>query len=350
MFQFLAGWFKRYFSNEEALVVFFLLVLCSLTIGFFGKVLAPVFTAIILAYLLQGLVAHLIKYAVPERLAVILVFTLFISLLFALMILILPLSWGQLVNLLNEQLPRLFVEGQSILSLLEEKFPDYITPDQTTIWIETFKLKITDYVQSLLSHSFSGISNLVEWIIFLVVVPVLVFFILKDKKTLIDALIKYLPKNRPVMMQIWQEMSMQIANYVRGKFVEIVILGMTVYISFVILGIKYAALLALLVGLSAVIPYIGAVVVTVPVIMLTYFQFGLGSDFVAVMIVFGIIQALDGYVLVPLLFSEAVNLHPVFIIVAVLFFGGIWGFWGVFFAIPLATFIKAIFNAWPSDT
>ena len=152
------------------------------------------------------------------------------------------------------------------------------------------------------------------------------------------------------MMQIWQEMSMQIANYVRGKFVEIVILGMTVYISFVILGIKYAALLALLVGLSAVIPYIGAVVVTVPVIMLTYFQFGLGSDFVAVMIVFGIIQALDGYVLVPLLFSEAVNLHPVFIIVAVLFFGGIWGFWGVFFAIPLATFIKAIFNAWPSDT
>ena len=192
MFQFLAGWFKRYFSNEEALVVFFLLVLCSLTIGFFGKVLAPVFTAIILAYLLQGLVAHLIKYAVPERLAVILVFTLFISLLFALMILILPLSWGQLVNLLNEQLPRLFVEGQSILSLLEEKFPDYITPDQTTIWIETFKLKITDYVQSLLSHSFSGISNLVEWIIFLVVVPVLVFFILKDKKTLIDALIKYL--------------------------------------------------------------------------------------------------------------------------------------------------------------
>ena len=63
--------------------------------------------------------------------------------------------------------------------------------------------------------------------------------------------------------------------------------------------------------------------------------------------VYIVIQMLDGNVLVPLLFSEAVNLHPVAIIVAVLFFGGIWGLWGVFFAIPLATLIKAVINAWP---
>ena len=63
----------------------------------------------------------------------------------------------------------------------------------------------------------------------------------------------------------------------------------------------------------------------------------------------GIIQALDGNVLVPLLFSEAVNLHPVSIIIAVLVFGSVWGFWGVFFAIPLATLIKAILNAWPKS-
>ncbi|EDN67782.1 Protein of unknown function, UPF0118 [Beggiatoa sp. PS] len=59
------------------------------------------------------------------------------------------------------------------------------------------------------------------------------------------------------------------------------------------------------------------------------------------------IQALDGNVLVPLLFSEAVNLHPVAIIVAILVFGGFWGFWGVFFAIPLATLVKALLSAWP---
>jgi putative permease len=61
-----------------------------------------------------------------------------------------------------------------------------------------------------------------------------------------------------------------------------------------------------------------------------------------------VIQVLDGNVLVPLLFSEAVNLHPVAIVIAVLFFGGVWGLWGVFFAIPLATMVNALLSAWPA--
>ena len=66
------------------------------------------------------------------------------------------------------------------------------------------------------------------------------------------------------------------------------------------------------------------------------------------MLAYGIIQGLDGNVLVPLLFSEAVKMHPVVIVLAVLVFGGLWGFWGVFFAIPLATLVKAILTAWPT--
>ena len=76
-------------------------------------------------------------------------------------------------------------------------------------------------------------------------------------------------------------------------------------------------------------------------------QWGTEPEFYYVLIAYGILQALDGNILVPLLFSEAVDLHPVAIIFAVLFFGGIWGFWGVFFAIPLATVVNAIINAWP---
>jgi putative permease len=72
-----------------------------------------------------------------------------------------------------------------------------------------------------------------------------------------------------------------------------------------------------------------------------------GDDFLYIVIAYSIIQALDGIVLVPVLFSEAVNLHPIAIIVAILFFGGLWGFWGVFFAIPLATVVKAVLTAWP---
>ncbi|CAN0599704.1 unnamed protein product, partial [Laminaria digitata] len=97
-----------------------------------------------------------------------------------------------------------------------------------------------------------------------------------------------------------------------------------------------------------IIPYLGAALVTLPVLLVGFFQWGFTNEFYWLMAVYFVIQGLDGNVLVPLLFSEAVNLHPVAIILAVLFFGGIWGLWGVFFAIPLATLIKAVINAWPT--
>ena len=132
------------------------------------------------------------------------------------------------------------------------------------------------------------------------------------------------------------------ANYVRGKAVEVIVVGVASLIAFVALELNYAALLALGVGLSVIVPYVGAAAITFPVCLVAFWQFGLSDDFLFVFIAYSVIQFLDGNVLVPLLFSEAVNMHPVAIILAVLFFGSIWGLWGVFFAIPLATLIKAL--------
>ena len=86
---------------------------------------------------------------------------------------------------------------------------------------------------------------------------------------------------------------------------------------------------------------------TIPVALVAIFQWGLEPQTFYLILSYIILQLLDGNVLVPLLFSEAVNLNPVVIILAILVFGGIWGLWGVFFAIPLATFIKAVIVAWP---
>ena len=142
-------------------------------------------------------------------------------------------------------------------------------------------------------------------------------------------------------------MNAQLGNYVRGKFIEILIVGATTFVCFTFLGLNYAALLGVLVGLSVLIPFVGAAVVTLPVFVVAVIQFGWSWELASVMGAYGIIQFLDGNVLVPLLFSEVVDLHPITIIVAVLAFGGLWGVWGVFFAIPLATLIKAIYKAWP---
>ena len=141
-------------------------------------------------------------------------------------------------------------------------------------------------------------------------------------------------------------MHQQMMNYLRGKLIEILIIGFVSTIAFISLGLQYAVLLGVLVGLSVLVPYVGATIVTLPVMLVALFQWGISPEFGYVMIAYGVIQALDGNLLVPLLFSEAVNLHPVTIIIAVIVFGGLWGFWGVFFAIPLATAVKAVLNAW----
>ena len=145
-------------------------------------------------------------------------------------------------------------------------------------------------------------------------------------------------------------MDAQIGNYVRGKINEILIVGSVSFIIFQLLQLNYAPLLAIIVGLSVLIPYIGAAVVTLPVAFVGYFQWGLNADFVWLMVWYAVLQFLDGNVLVPILFSDAVNLHPIAIISAILIFGGLWGFWGVFFAIPLATLVKALINVWPTTS
>ena len=96
-----------------------------------------------------------------------------------------------------------------------------------------------------------------------------------------------------------------------------------------------------------IVPYIDAYLLIIPVVLVAFFQFGVSGDFYWIVALYFFIQVLDGNVLVPLLFSEAVNLHPVAIVIAVLIFGGVWGVWGVFFAIPLATLFNVLLVSWP---
>jgi putative permease len=197
--------------------------------------------------------------------------------------------------------------------------------------------------------SFSSLVSVGALLIYLILVPLMMFFMLKDKPLFMDNLSYLLPKERRLIYQVGSEMNTQIGNYIRGKVIEILIVGAASCIAFVLMDLRYAILLGVLVGLSVLIPYIGAAVVTIPVAFVALFQWGFSAEFGYLMLVYFIIQALDGNLIVPILFSEAVALHPLYIIIAVLFFGGIWGFWGVFFAIPLATLVKALISAWSND-
>ncbi|WP_445939066.1 AI-2E family transporter, partial [Pseudomonas sp.] len=344
MFKVFQDWLHRYFSDEQAVVLAVLLVVGFAVILTLGGMLAQVLTGMVLAFLMQGLVNAFERLRIPQVVSVWLVFTLFMSMLGVSLLVLMPLLWRQVITLFNE-LPRMLGEWQSLFLLLPERYPTLITNEQVLQLIEAVRGEAGSVGQSALSFSLSSLPMLVSIMIYVVLVPILVFFFLKDRELIGVWFRGYLPRERALITQVAEEMNKQIANYIRGKVIEIIICGVVTYIAFAALGLNYAALLALFVGLSVVVPYIGAVVVTVPVALIGLFQWGFGDQFIYLMVVYGIIQALDGNVLVPLLFSEAVNLHPVAIICAVLLFGGMWGFWGVFFAIPLATLFKAVIDA-----
>lgn len=340
------SWVERYFSDEEALVLLLILIAGFAAIIWFGRMLAPFFTALIVAFLLQGVVSALTRRGVPHLLAVITIFLAFVSALLTLAFILMPLIWNQLVGLVQET-PRMFASGQVWLDEMQARYPNLITPDQMQSWIGVASREISQLGQRALTLSLASLGNVMSLIIYLVLVPILVFFMLKDRQVLVGFTLSLLPQKRALLTRIWREMDHQIANYIRGKFIEIMIVGTVAFFTFTFFGLPYTALLAVLVGFSVLVPFIGAAVATLPVAAVAGFYFGLSDQFAYVLIAYGIIQALDGNVLSPVLFSETNNIHPVSIIVAVLFFGGIWGFWGVFFAIPLATLLKALIYAWP---
>lgn len=342
----LGDWISRYFADEEAVVLVLLLVAGIIIFATIGQFLTPFIAALIFAFMLQGAVVRLKQLGLPDIGAVGIAFSLFVGFMVGCFFVLMPLVARQATNLLN-QVPGIVSRLQSVILDLPEKYPQLMSEAVIKEISTRLSQESANLAEGALTFLIGALPGAVALLVYLFLVPFLVFFMLRDKDSLLATVGAFFPEDRPVMKRIWAEMNIQSANYIRGKFVEIVVVGGVSYIAFLFLGLDYAALLALLVGLSVIIPYIGATVVTLPVLLVGFFQWGWGSEFIWLMVVYGVIQVLDGNVLVPLLFSEAVNLHPVTIILAVLVFGGIWGFWGVFFAIPLATLVKAMLNAWP---
>lgn len=347
MIQILRVWYQRYFSDPQAVILAFMLVIGFAVVLTFGKMLAPVLASVVIAYLLEGLVRFLVRYRVPRIVAVLLVFAGFMAFQIYVLFGLMPLLWYQVTQFFQE-LPNMIAQGQAALSRLPERYPHFISEVQIQDLIAALRSELGGIGQKVLSVSLASVAGLITLAIYLILVPLLVFFFLKDKERILAWINRYLPQERRLAAHVWQEVNQQIGNYVRGKVWEILIVWAATFVTFKLMGLNYAMLLAVLVGLSVVIPYIGAIAVTFPVALIAYFQWGWSEQFAYVMIAYGVIQALDGNVLVPLLFSEVVNLHPVAIILAVVVFGGLWGLWGAFFAIPLATLVQAVLKAWPS--
>jgi putative permease len=345
--RFLKERFNRFLPNAQAFSLVIILLVSFGLIYFLSDLLKPVYVSVVLAYFLEGVVERLENMGLPRFIAVGVVFSGFMAALIYLLFYLMPIITQQAVELV-QHIPAFISRVQTQIMRLPEKYPQFINESKIQEIMFTIQKELLVYGQNVLTVSAASVVGLASALVYLFLVPMMVFFFLKDKNLLINWVLQYLPKDRHLSVRVWEEIEIQIANYVRGKFAEVFILWVISYVTFEAMGLNYSMLLSVLMGLSVIIPYIGATLVTIPVLLVAYFQWGLSEDhFMYLVIAYSIIQALDGVVLVPVLFSEAVNLHAIAIIIAILFFGGLWGFWGVFLAIPLATVVKAVLTAWP---
>jgi putative permease len=347
MIKHLNNFFKRIFSNEETVIFALIIVFTLIIFSFFAAILTPFIVSIVAAYLLVGLQKKIESYNVSETIAKILAFTILIIIGAVMFVWLVPLLYGQLSNFIQD-VPSYYMRFINYISTMPASFPGLVDSAQISVFFEAISAELSTIAPNLVNTSVSGIQSSLSMLLYVMIFPILVYFFFFDRKKIINGCIKIIPGDRVMLSRVWMEMDTQLSNYIRGKVLEIVIVGIAAAILFASFGLKYSALLAVLVGLSVLIPFVGAFAVTIPIFIIGLIQFGLGTQFYLLIGLYLLLQFLDGNLLVPIIFSEAVKLHPLVIILAVFVFGSMFGFWGVFFSIPLATFIKAVWNSWPA--
>jgi len=334
-------WLNKQLADTELVMLLLALLVILLLFLLFGAMLAPVIVALALAYVLDGVVEFLTRFRLPRMTAIVLTGGGALLLILFTLLAVLPLLTEQVGKLVS-QAPAYVQSIRETLQQLQANYADWLNPAYLQKMIADMAAKLQEIGGDLLKFSLASIPGMITFLVYAVLVPVLVFFLLKDKEAIITWGQQFLPAKRSLLKRVWHELDIQIGNYIRGKFWEALVVGLAMWLVYWWIGHEYALLLGVLTGLSVWVPFVGAAVVTIPVVLLSFFQWGWTDSMAYSVLAYGIVQAIDANLIVPWLFSEIVNLHPIAIIVAILVFGSLWGITGVVIAIPLAALVKSV--------
>ncbi|MBT3548867.1 MAG: AI-2E family transporter [Gammaproteobacteria bacterium] len=347
MFKFFKEWYDSHLTDPNQVALALIILSISLVTYILLLTVTPILVAIILAYMLEGIVHRFTaNQSFNRNTIVLLVYFSFIAVSIAILFLLLPLMIEQL-TLFVQSLPSILEKGKSLLTNFTSSDKGIISSDQLTNIFSALNSEVTMMSGSIVSYSLASAGSIFATIIYILIVPILIFFLLFDKKEINGWFKKFFPEKLDLSKKAYAELDLKIGNYIRCKFIEIIIVWVASTLLFTLLGLNYSLLLGFLCGISVIIPYVGAIAVTIPIIFVGYFQWGTSSEFWYIIFAHIIVQVIDGNVVVPILFSDAVNLHPLAILISILFFGTIWGIWGVFFAIPLAVLVNTLLTIWP---
>ena len=239
----ISGWMNRYFSQEDAVYLVVALSLIMVLLYTLGGALAPVLTGLVIAFLLEGLVTRLQNMRMPRILAVNISVFLFVSSVMAIVFLIVPLLWQQMQSL-GRLVPTLVTRLQEGLLNLAERFPEYVTQAQVEAIVEQGARELGNVSGAILESAFSQVFSVFGLLIYLVLVPISVFFLLKDKDALMNWVASILPKTfTPKLVASVGVRDERPAGQRRcaAKCWRFLIVGGVTFVTFILFGLNYAA-------------------------------------------------------------------------------------------------------------
>ena len=347
---------SKAFQAALWVLLIFLIILIGTQITFIFRPLVvlistiffPVLIAGLLYYLISPIVNWLHSKKIPKNLAVLLIYIVMIGVLAIVLLYIGPIIQYQLLNLIENapgylnQLHRSAIEFQE--STIFERFQQTESFER---WRTVdFAAEVESLLASALDQSYVIIGFITNIIIILATIPIILFYMLKDGHKLPNAIVKYLPKDyQDEGLEILAQMNKTIGSFIQGQLIVSFFVGFMVFLAYMIIGVEYALLLALIAMVTNVIPYFGPIIGTIPGMIVGLTQ----SPWTAlqVLIAVFIIQQIESQLVSPQVFGRKLAIHPVTIIVVLLTAGSLAGFLGLILAIPTYAVGKVVaFNVY----
>ncbi|CAH0119063.1 Putative transport protein YhhT [Paenibacillus sp. CECT 9249] len=321
------------------LILYMLLLIKPLIVGvydFLKAVLAPFIIAMIISYVLNPIVGLLKDRKVPRTMAVLLIYAVFLTTMTVIIMNLIPMFMKQLQEL-NEHIPELTMRAQSIVEDLNQSF----LPQGVRTGIMKWTVQLENKLAQSISDFMNNIGATLNVLFIAFIIPFLIFYILKDFDVFERTALKYVPKShRKHTVMLLKDIDEALGNYIRGQFIVCFIIGILAYLGYWIIGMPYPLLLAAVVAICNIIPYLGPFLGAAPaIIMASTISLKM---VLLVALVNMICQILESNVISPQVVGRTLHLHPLLIIFALLVGGEIAGVIGLILAVPFFAAMKVI--------
>ncbi|MEQ2525510.1 AI-2E family transporter [Bacillaceae bacterium CLA-AA-H227] len=344
---------KRWFKVMLAIILFLLIVfllnvnqfLLVPVVVLIQTIFLPFVLAGILFYLCRPLVTFLEKRKVPKWIAILAAYVAIALFIYGVVKLVAPAINDQLENFI-ENLPTMVATVTDWINYLQvnwNTFPSFVQ-DAINSATEDLQTKIQDNVGNIANGVlgiFGVIGGFINTLFALVLVPFILFYMLKDSPRFAKTVTVFFPKSKKDhVLKILKDMDKTIATYIQGQMLVSLIVGILLYIGYLIIGLDYSLVLAVFGMFTNVIPFLGPYIAVIPAVLVAVFQKPIMVLYVAIIMV--VAQQIEGNIISPNIMGKSLNIHPLTIIVLILTAGNLVGLIGVIFVIPAYSIVKVI--------